>query len=380
MFMDVHVHAGQRWNEFIKGELDNAHAVVVLWSRHSISSRWCMAEANFAADRDIIYPALIEDVEVPFGFEIFQTVDLTDWKGGEGHEGLSVLVEALTAGLSLPRKGLLEKTGAQLPPVDLKVSLNPAGLSRKCLKAGSVFQDDLRIGGTGPEMVVVPTGHFRMRSTEGKSDQDGSIVPQHEGAISQPFAMGKYAVTFDDYLLYARSVGVEKPDDQGWGTGKRPVINVSWLDANNYCEWLSEQTGEHYRLPREAEWEYVCRAGTQILYSAGDRISSDQAHYTYKLEKTREVGSYRPNGFGLYDMYDNVWEWVEDWWSENYKCVPSDGLAGAVDHSMRDRMMSSDSWVKCAVNMRSAYRDWYEPGYQLRFRGFRVVCSLPSTD
>jgi formylglycine-generating enzyme required for sulfatase activity len=130
-------------------------------------------------------------------------------------------------------------------------------------------------------------------------------------SIGQRFAIGRYPVTFDEYDRFCETRRREKPSDNGWGRGRRPVVNVSWLDAQDYISWLSQETGLAYRLPSEAEWEYACRAGTATRYSFGDVLARDNANYAASgLHHTTEVGDYRANPWGLHDMHGNVWEWV----------------------------------------------------------------------
>ena len=177
----------------------------------------------------------------------------------------------------------------------------------------SVFRD----APFAPELVVLPAGEFRMGSPEceeGRSDNEG---PQHRVTIGQRFAVGRYPVTFDEYDRFCEATRREKPGDEGWGRGRRPVINVSWNDARDYLAWLSQETDLAYRLPSEAEWEYACRAGTTTRYSFGDGIAPNQANYADSgIGRTSEVNAYSPNPWGLHDMHGNVWEWVEDEWHD----------------------------------------------------------------
>ena len=188
---------------------------------------------------------------------------------------------------------------------------------------GRVFRDTLKDGGEGPEMVVLPTGRFRMEDLDG--DGYDPERPVRTVTISRPIAMGRYPITFEDYDRYAENWGFlkalfgKKPDDKGWGRGSRPVINVNWHDAKDYAAWLSEQTGKRYRLPSEAEWEYAERAGTETVYSCDGGV--------WYTEQTSPVGSFELNAFGLYDMHGNVNEWVEDCEHDNYEGAPSDGSA-----------------------------------------------------
>jgi len=142
-------------------------------------------------------------------------------------------------------------------------------VATKQRKVGSVFQDTLKDGSKGPEMVVIPKGKFRMGDIQGEGYDNEK--PVHQVNIKRPFALSKYPVTFDDYAVFVKDKNNKQPDDEGWGRGNRPVINVSWEDAKAYVKWLSDQTGKVYRLPSEAEWEYAARAGTKTAYWWGER-------------------------------------------------------------------------------------------------------------
>ena len=241
-----------------------------------------------------------------------------------------------------------------------------------------------------PEMVVVPAGSYLMGSpaSEGRrSDDEG---PQHRVTISEPFAVGKYEVTYDEWdaCVSARGCGGYRPDDEGWGRGRRPVINVSWEDAQRYVEWLREETGEPYRLLSEAEWEYVARAGTRTPFHTGGTISTGQANYdgnwTYGngregeyRERTVPVGTFGPNAGGLHDVHGNVWEWVEDCSNDSYRGAPSDGSAWERG-DCSGRVLRGGSWRTLPYKLRSAYRYWFDPGERYISWGFRVARTLTS--
>jgi formylglycine-generating enzyme required for sulfatase activity len=195
-----------------------------------------------------------------------------------------------------------------------------------------------------PEMVLIPAGQFLMGSPpdeKGRYDFEG---PQHRGEIGYRFALGRYAVVFAEYDHFCEVTTSKKPADQGWGRGRRPVINVDWRDAQAYVEWLSHETGQVYRLPSEAEWEYACRAGTTTRYSWGDDISNKNANCGGGwFSKTKEVGSYPANPWGLYDMHGNVFEWMEDMWHDSYSGAPVDGAAWT-----DGKGTNSDSLASCA--------------------------------
>ena len=191
----------------------------------------------------------------------------------------------------------------------------------------NTIRDRLDIGGAGPLMAVLPPGRFLMGSPPDEPERYVNEGPQHAVVIQHPFALGVCTVTFAEYDLFCRNTGRELPGDEGWGRENRPAIHVSWDDAQAYCAWLSRQTGQGYRLPSEAEWEYACRAGTPTPFSFGGNISPEQVNYdgnrpyaggkkgVYR-EKTVPVQSLPPNAWGLHEMHGNVWEWVQDAWHD----------------------------------------------------------------
>lgn len=235
-----------------------------------------------------------------------------------------------------------------------------------------------------PEMVVVPSGIFMMGSTESDSiPLSGFESPTRKVAFSQPFAVGKFEVTFDEWMACVVSGGCQgkrDPSDRGWGKGRRPVINVSWNDAKEYTAWLSQTTGKEYRLLTEAEWEYSARAGTQTDYHWGDRFDESIAN---NGNATVLVGQYKANSFGLYDMHGNVWEWVEDCWHAGYKGAPTDGSAWSTACQFPDQRVIRGGGVHSnALSLRSASRG-RDIARANRFGalGFRVARTLaPQSD
>ena len=237
-----------------------------------------------------------------------------------------------------------------------------------------------------PEMVVVPAGSFTMGSPASEEGHGNDEGPQRRVTISQPFAVGRYEVTFSEWdaCVSAGGCNGHRPDDEGWGRGRRPVMNVSWNDAKSYVAWLSRKTGKRYRLLTEAEWEYAARAGTTGPFHFGNTISTDQANYdgnyTYgpgrkgvDREKTVPVGSFPANRFGLHDMHGNVWEWVEDCRHDSYTGAPSDGSAWTTGGECSRRVLRGGSWDDFPRNLRSAVRFRYVTGNPYDDLGFRVA-------
>jgi formylglycine-generating enzyme required for sulfatase activity len=249
---------------------------------------------------------------------------------------------------------------------------------RQSFSAGEVYRDRLKDGSEGPEMVWIAAGSFQMGDIQGGGYSDEK--PVHRVSITQPFAMGRYEVTFAEYDKFAEATGREKPSDRGWGRGNRPVINVSWHDAVAYAEWLSEQTGKKYRLPTEAEWEYAARGGTSTKYWWGNNIGKNRANCRgcgsrWDGKSTAPVGSFAPNPFGLYDTAGNVWEWCADSWHGSYKGAPTDGRVwSGGDESYR--VLRGGSWNVNPRNARSAGRDWFTSDGRYGYFGFRVVSSV----
>jgi len=237
--------------------------------------------------------------------------------------------------------------------------------------------------------------------------------PAHPVRVAA-FSIGQYPVTFAEYDRFCQDTGRKPPADGGWGREDRPVINVSWDDAVAYCEWLSRETGETYRLATEAEWEYACRAGGQTRWCFGDD-ETGLGEYAWYWEnagrKTHPVGGKKPNPWQLYDVHGNVWEWCADWYSEDYyrhltseskrsasegeqaassarqsasgtggivsgvQIAASDNPTGPITGS--SRVIRGGSWGYGADDCRSAARDGYEPSLRVNDLGFRLSRTGP---
>jgi formylglycine-generating enzyme required for sulfatase activity len=269
-----------------------------------------------------------------------------------------------------------------------------------------------------PEMVMVPAGRFTMGSS---GDKYGNEGPQHRVTISRAFAVGKFAVTVDQFSDFVNETGYdagtkcwtledggveERPGrsfrNPGFSqTGSHPAVCLSWNDAKAYTQWLSKTTGRPYRLLTEAEWEYAARAGTTTRYFFGDNENgfcrygngSDQTAksevrgriivelwsylpcsdgYAY----TAPVGSFLPNAFGLYDMYGNAQQWLEDCWHNNYTDAPSDGSAWTIGNFCREHALRGGSWESLPIALRATNRYAHSSDARVDDGGFRVARTL----
>jgi formylglycine-generating enzyme required for sulfatase activity len=242
----------------------------------------------------------------------------------------------------------------------------------------------LRDCGDCPTMVVIPAGEFTMGSPPSEMQAEA----QHRVTIAAPFAVGKFEVTFEQWAACVKGGGCNgyRPDDQGWGRGKRPVIDVTWEDAKAYVSWLSQKTRKRYRLLSESEWEYAARAGTTTTYAFGATIAPQQANFDgsgdgsgpspLNRQRTLPVGSFRPNAFGLYDMHGNADEWVEDCWHTEYTgAAPTDGSPW-LDGDCDGRVLRGGSWEDSRSEVRSAARTGEFKDKSSYADGFRVARDL----
>jgi formylglycine-generating enzyme required for sulfatase activity len=233
-----------------------------------------------------------------------------------------------------------------------------------------------------PEMVVVPPGSFVMGSPlteKGRFTEEG---PLHSVTIGQKLAVSKFELTFDEWDSCATYGDcAEDVSDSGFGRGQRPVINVTWADAQQYVAWLSKVTGKHYWLLSEAEYEYATRAGTQTVFPWGDDVGKNNANCAgcdseWDEKQTAPVGSFSPNKFGLFDMVGNVWEWVEDCEHGGYAAAPIDGSAWIEDGNCSYRIIRGGSWYVSPESARSADRYRATAIARRGDLGFRVARTL----
>jgi formylglycine-generating enzyme required for sulfatase activity len=269
------------------------------------------------------------------------------------------------------------ETTASVSPATAAKPLSNA--EERALKPGDNFKECDNC----PEIVVMPAGRFMMGSPANEPQRLNSET-QVQVSITAPFAVGKYAVTFDEWDACVADGGCigYKPDDNGWGRGKRPVIGVNWDNAKAYTSWLSRKTGKIYRLLSEAEREYVTRAGTTMQFWWGSSIRTTQANYNGevyaygggskggKRRQTMPVDSFKPNAWGLYQVHGNVWEWTEDCWNDSNEGNPADGSARTTGDCSR-RVVRGGSWDSYPQLLRSAGRSGIiavTRGFDLGFR------------
>ena len=255
------------------------------------------------------------------------------------------------------------------------------------------------------EMVIIAAGEFMMGCDLG-DDRLGEddrawakeIVPgqgKRLMRIPRRFAIGRYPVTFEEYDVFCEAEKREKPEDQGWGRKRRPVININWNDAQAFVAWLNGRLGgAAYRLPSEAEWEYACRAGTNTRRWWGDAWDPTQANGARNFEfgRTSAVGQFPENPWRLHDVIGNVWEWCADEWADNISMLPEDatpfgsatprGSSGRKNNeksrdNMVRRALRGGSWGNDPGYLRSAIRSAEQPpGYRVGRIGFRLFRTL----
>jgi len=218
----------------------------------------------------------------------------------------------------------------------------------------------------GTRMILIPAGEFWMGSPAGIGKDNER--PRHRVFIDA-FYMDEHEVTFDQYDRFCVATGRRMVDDEEWGRGDRPVINVTWFDADAYSKWAGK------RLPTEAEWERACRGGSDSPFFFGSNASelAEYAWYSQNAEGTTyPVCSKKPNPFGLFDMHGNVWEWCADWYGENYYagCPPENphGPPGG-----KFRVLRGGSWFSDADGLRAAHRSWLFLDHRNYVNGFRCA-------
>jgi eukaryotic-like serine/threonine-protein kinase len=265
------------------------------------------------------------------------------------------------------------------------VKLNDKGvIIAKPAATAQIYTEALG-NGVDLKMVKIPGGNFMMGSPASEKNRYASESPQHQVTVPE-FYIGQTLVTQSQY----QAIMGNNPT-HFTGNDKFPVENVSWLDAVEFCEKLSQKTNRTYRLPSEAEWEYACRAGSNTPYAFGETINPSVVNYDGNFpygwaakgeyrEKITPVGSFPPNLFDLYDMHGNLYEWCLDEWVDNYNGTPTDGSARGNIISREEniaRLLRGGSWYDIAQNCRAAFRSHIAASNRDGDIGFRVVGVQP---
>lgn len=245
--------------------------------------------------------------------------------------GVGALGSAIVATLNSCKNTSTNRSPDNSSSTNESITVDDQGniTNRRSLPQLQILTEDLG-NGTILEMVSIPGGTFTMGSPTSEPERDDTEDPQHEVTVPK-FSMGRYPITQAQWRVI---MGSYPSMDRGLN---RPVEGVSWEEAGEFCQKLSQKSGKDYRLPSEAEWEYACRAGTTTPFNFGETITPELANYGGRVYafgpegnprgQTTEVGSFPPNAFGLYDMHGNVWEWCQDTAHINYKGAPTDGTA-----------------------------------------------------
>lgn len=381
------IEAGKDWDSEVKEKLANSDLILLLLSPDALDSEYFYeVEAPIALARHQAGDAIAVGVllrpcsfrHTPFEFGKYELLPkkgypITDvhWHNAdEAYLTIFEEVDVLVERIMETRRGNKKPTASvsQESVGEPIVQVLESTVAQQ-FKNGQVTRDLPE----SPEMIFVEGGRFVMGSNE-----DENAKPPHPVTVPS-FWMGKYPVTFDEYDAFCAQTGKEKPADEGLGRGRKPVINVTWEDAQAYCKWLSRQTGAQYRLPSEAEWEFAARGGTAskgFKYSGSNNLD-EVGWYRINSEQTpHPVGEKKANEIGLQDMSGNVWEWCQDSWHHNYKDAPEDGSAWLAGGTPASAILRGGSWVGNDDNCHSAYREAVAPSKSSVSNGFRVARDL----
>lgn len=364
VFWDRKIPPGKTFRQHIKENLDAAFCVVVVWSRHSIDSHWVLEEAEIGRKRIILVPVMIDQVESPFGFGSIHAADLTCWNNDASHGQFKACIDAIAT--------LVPKLNQQ---VNTKVDISATPVAQPFVEPPL------------PEnFVLIRGGTFLMGSPHHEAHRL-SYETLHTVKLND-FAMCRYVVTLGEYLEYTN----ERKITYDWDVknARFPAVGVSYEDAVACCAWLTEKRGGGtYRLPTEAEWEYACRAGTTTPFNIGENLTTDQANYDGRYpyrnypkgayrKRTVPVDHFEPNGYGLYNMHGNVWEWCGDWlnccyYEECRKKGVVENPQGPETGSGSLRVLRGGGWGTDAGYCRSAFRGEGRLGDRHGNVGFRLV-------
>ena len=265
----------------------------------------------------------------------------------------------------------MTKLTTALRIVVVLLAIEVSSCARHSAPGGSVSTQELLLdlgNNITMKLILIPAGQFVMGSPEDEIGRSHDEGPQHDVEISNPFYMGIYEVTQEQYQ---EIMGNNPSDHKG---ARYPVEGVLWREAVEFCQKLSQRTGKKARLPTEAEWEYACRAGTHTAFNTGQTIDWHQANVEAPpWGKTKRVGRYKPNGWGLYDMHGNVWEWCQDRYGPY---VDAEAVDPQGPSSGGGRVARGGYFGSLLNHCRSASREYMDPDLRLYSIGFRVVVDM----
>ena len=354
VWWDWVIPTGKKFRRVIEDEIGKARCVMVLWSAGSIESDWVIEEASEGNDRGILIPVLIEKVRPPMGFRSMHAADLTSWEAeasAPAFQRLRADIEVLT-GVPAKALGALPEPSTNPPSHQSGAQTNP--------KDGLAY-------------VWIPPGEFQMGAALGDTEAAAHEKPRHPVRITKGFWLSATPVTVEAYKQFTGKLSQFKmppaPDfNPDWSKLDHPIVRVTWDEAKAYCEWAGG------RLPTEAEWEYAARGGKDGLkYPWGDGITPENANYAgSKWKGTSPVRSYPPNAWGLYDMAGNVWQWVADWYGEDYYASsPAEDPRGP--QSGKVRVLRGGSFSGGTRDLRASNRVSVGPVIRVGSIGFRCL-------
>lgn len=283
VWWDTRIDPGQHFDQVIETQIAAARGVLVVWTGASTESQWARAEAAEALDQHKLTPAFLDNVRAPLLLRHVQGLDFKAWTGSPDDPAFLRLTEEISQLTGSPLRPMAveaETDGGGTPAAARELAPSAAAEARPSIaRSGQSAGRGTRASdGAESEMVCIERAAFLMGRPDGEVGTSPDELPQNGVRIARPFAIGRYAVTFDEYDTFARLTKRQPPSDQRWGHGRRPVINVSWEDAVANPGWLSARVGRRYRLPTEAEWEYAARAGAATAWSFGRDVSDLDRH------------------------------------------------------------------------------------------------------
>jgi formylglycine-generating enzyme required for sulfatase activity len=407
IFQDVAaIPHGTDWLKEIHRALDDSSFLIPIVTPAFLQSEMCCAEVARFRQRemelgrdDLIFPFHyigVEDVDPDRSSEChdaavlhllrsrqwidFRLLRLRNPDGEDVALKLETLADSLRAALRRDGVPVEVLPPPAVGPTQAKPSTPATPATPSAPAPGSVIRD----GPAYPEMVWISPGRFVMGVPKEESTREGwdddNARPQHKVTISRGFHLGKYPVTRGEFTAFVADTGRDmsargfdwtKPGFEQ--TDRHPVVCVSHDDATAYAKWLSDKTGEAYRLPSEAEWEYAARAGTTTAHFWGDGWDDAPAYANTQSKGTTAVGGFKPNGFGLYDMLGNVWEWMADHWHQPYAGAPADGSPWTSGGDAGRRVVRGGSWVINPGFLRAGCRVRDDSDDRVIYFGFRLA-------